>query len=760
MNNKPQISRFVLIRSLALAVFLLFAAVIHSAAQADTRISATWQVLKYDIAATLPTADSDRNLSARATLGLKNVSDRPASSLTLRISPNATVSAVRINDTQVDFSKSQEKLGTSDLQRIGIRIAAVPAGGNVTATIEYKLNVADNSGVASLSPNGSQFLPMSYWYPTPNSWYFARGADYAPARIQVTSGGQTVISSGAESGTAFESKLYGQPFFVAGNWDKIDASGIPVYLVKGANADAQKHASEIAAFVSEARGYVEGLLGKAPDVPLRIVSVRRGAGFASGGTILVDDSIFRRAKFDSVTAMSIAESVVRMWLGDSVHVTDDGAGVVREGLARHIATQFIESKYGKDVSDVERLRHRTAYAAVARRDAPLATVAPLDDYYFAAVANKGSMFWRLMERKVGRDQFYSSIKSALQSGRVTLADLRAAFSAQKEFSALMLDQITDMNLQVGLPQQTGGEAKVALRNTGAVDVTVNVAATLANGERLSAPATIKASSFGEIVFKTPQKLTSVEIDPEKLYPQLDYSDDRAPRETTDSDLLLAVKRDFDRQQYAAAEKTAKEVLKLYPRFDDVRVLLGRSLLAQNKLPEAEKEFRAVLDEKLPTSRSVSWAYVGLADVSSRSNRAAEAVRFATDAIRSDAEYGASLLARTIRNRHNAASDAEESVKAFFARFDQAAVSNRKTEVEALSAPGDVNRFVGGISGQATEWKTQVLHSDQLDANTVLVETNLSVRLLTREPESGPAVFRLVRSGNSWKLSGVEIFEVR
>lgn len=746
----------------ALCTFLILAFLYIPAFGQDAavRVSATWQVVKYDINVTLPAAEADRNVTSRATLQLRNVSSGPASSLTLRISPNATVSAVRVNDTQVDFSKSQEKLGTSDLQIVRVRMPSVAAGGSTTATVEYKLNVPENSGVASLTQQSSQFLPFSYWYPTPNSWYFARGADFAPVRLQVTAPGSTVIASGTESGGAFDDKLFGQPFFVSGNWDKIDATGVTVFLAKGSGADAQKRAAEVAAFITEARAYTEALLGKAPDVPLRIVAVRRGAGYASGGTFLIDDATFRRAKLDSVTAMSLAESVAKMWLGDAALVTDDGSGVVREGLSRHIASNFIESKYGKDIADVERLRHRTAYAGVARRDSPLGLVAPLDDYYFAAVANKGAMYWRLMERKLGRDEFYSSIRTQVQSGRVTLADLRAAFSAQKEFSALMLDQVTDMNLQIGLPQVVGGEAKVALRNTGAVDVTVNVAATLANGERLVAPATVKAASFGEIVFKTPQKVVGVEIDPEKLYPQLDYSDDRAPRATTDSDLLLAVKRDFDRQQFAAAEKTAREVLKIFPRFDDVRVLLARSLLGQNKLSDAENEFKIVLDEKLPTARSLAWATVGMADVTSKTNRASDSIRFATDAIKADAEYGASLLARSIRNRHAASSDAEESVKAYFARFDQAAISNRKSELEAISVPGEVNRFVSGIAGQATEWKTQVLHSDILDANTALVEANLSVRLLTREPETGPAVFRLTRSGGGWKLAGVEIFEVR
>jgi tetratricopeptide (TPR) repeat protein len=729
--------------------------------QDTARISATWQVVKYDISATLPQAEGDRSLSARTSLQVRNISGRPAASLTLRISPAAEVTAVSINGSTADFTKSQEKVGNADLQRIAIRVPSVGTGGELTAVIDYKLVLADNSGVGAVTGVGSQFLPMSFWYPTPNSWFFARGADYAPIGLKLTApSGQTVIAPGVENAGGFTTELFLQPFFVTGSWDRMDSQGAAVYVPKGSAGEPAARAGELAALAVEARTFAQNLLGPAPSVPIRIVGVRRGAGFSSGGTVLVDDAVFRRDKIDSITALSLAEAMVRLWLGDAALITDDSGGVIREGLARHLATQFIEQKYGPEIADTERMRHRLAYAAISRRDAPLSSVAPLDDYYFAAVANKGSMFWRMLERKVGRQEFFEVIRARIKAGTITMADLRSAFSQQKPYLDYMLDDVTDMNLQAGLPQKGAGEVKVAVRNTGGTDVTVNVAAMLANGERMTAPATIRAKSFGEVVFKTAQNVTRVEIDPEKLYPQSDYSDDVAPSESTDSDLLLAVKRDFDRQRFSEAERTARAVLGKYPRYDDVRVLFARSLLAQNKVTEAEAEFRAVLNEKLPTARSIAWAYVGLAETASKTGRGEEAVRNAERAILAGAEYGASLSARNTRNRHRAASEVNDEIKSFFARFDQAAISNRKTEVEALAVQGDVNRFVGGITGQATEWKTEVRHADQLDANTLLVETNLSVKLLTREPESGMAVFRMTRTPSGWRLSGVEIFEVR
>ena len=136
------------------------------------------------------------------------------------------------------------------------------------------------------------------------------------------------------------------------------------------------------------------------------------------------------------------------------------------------------------------------------------------------------------------------------------------------------------------------------------------------------------------------------------------------------------------------------------------------------------------------------------------------MKFAESAIRADAEYGATLAARVLRNKISAASEVPDDIKAYFSSFDRAAISGRKTEVEALVVPGEASRFVSGIAGQAVEWKTTPTHVDRLDANTLLVETQMSIRMLNRQNESGLAVYRMVRMPGGWKIYSAEIFEVR
>ncbi|MCY7377522.1 MAG: tetratricopeptide repeat protein [Pyrinomonadaceae bacterium] len=745
-------------QSLIIFAFLLSILTHSIFAQDETRATATWQVQKYDIAATFPNSETDRNLTVKAVLNLKNVSSRAATTVTLRISPNAEVSAVKVNDATADFTKGEEKIGNGTLRKIVVRVPAIQPNANLSVAVDYKLNVKENSGLNALSPVGSQFLPLSFWYPTPNSWFFARGADSAPMRLQVSAAnGETVVSSGTASGNSFEQKLNGQPFFVSGNWDSVNANGVSVCIPKG--AEDKSRVNELAQLASDAKTFMTTLLGNSPDVPLKIVAVKRGAGFSSGGTIFVDESALRRQKIDSLTAMTIAEAVAKIWIGNAVIVNGDGFGAIREGLPRYIATLFLENKYGKDIADVERLRQRTAYAAVVKRDAPLNTAAPIDDYYYSTVTNKGAMIWRLLAKQVGQKEFFNALRSQMSDGNLTLQELRAAFGSQKDFLDYSFDQITDMNLLVGAPQSNGAETKIALRNLGAIDATVNITATTASGEKLTAQSTILAKKFGEVSFKTNNKIVRAEVDTDKFYPQIDYSDDVAPREFEDSDVVVAVKRAFDQQDFAKAEKNARIALQNAPRFDDIRTWLGRALAAQGKTADAEKEFRAVLEEKLPTARSLAWANVGLGEIALKNNQNSNAAKFFDDAVKADAEYGATLAARQGRIKANASAATDESIKSFFAQFDKAAVSGSRVNLDAMIISGEIPKFAGGIAG-AQEWQTKVLQIDKTDADNALVETNLNIKLLNKDAESGTAVFRLAKVGGNWKLSGVEIFEVR
>ena len=728
---------------------------------AQKRATRTWEVTRYDITATLPqNYVGDRDLDVKARLDFKNVSQRAYSRVTLRISDKADVSAVQVNNSVADYRKRGEGVGGGrNLQQIIVSVPSISPGSSTSITVTYKLKVASNSGLSSLSPIGSQFLPTSFWYPTPNSWFFAAGSDFAPYTLKVNSGdSSTIISAGTNVNGGFDQKLNGQPFFVTGNWNKIETDGVTVYAPRGSGEEVRSRASEVASLASEAKTYISGLFGSTAEYPLTMVGVSRGAGFSDAGTIFLDESVFRRGKLDSRTAVSIIEGIAKIYLGNAIKTNGDGYGVIREGLSRYVATKFLEKKYGKDVADLERLRQRTNYSAVANRDAPLSFVSPRDGYYYNVSANKGAMIWKFLERSTGQS-FYSNIKNQSSDGTLTMAEIRFAFVAEKDYLDYMLDKTTEMNLLVGVPQQNGNTVTVALRNDSDVVANVEVVATSASGQKLTTRASVPANGYGQASFNSGAKIISAEVDAEKIYPQTNYLDDIAPREISDNDPVLFIKREFDRQRFKDAEKNARKVLTAYPSFDDAQTFLARALLAQGKVTEARSIYQKILGSKLPTARSLAWANAGLGEIALRTGQQAEAGRHFRQAILSGADYGAALNARTAREKLGGGSG-EAAVSTFFGAFDRAVSANNKSEIDALVVPGEVSRFASSVAGQAQEWSTRILRVDALNADTLMVETEMSVRLLNRQNETGKAVYKLSKVAGSWKLSGVEVFEVR
>jgi tetratricopeptide (TPR) repeat protein len=327
-----------------------------------------------------------------------------------------------------------------------------------------------------------------------------------------------------------------------------------------------------------------------------------------------------------------------------------------------------------------------------------------------------------------------------------------------------LDQPTDLDLLIGIPQARAGEWAVALRNVGSIDALVTVAATTDRGEKLTTQVTIPARNFSEAVFKTPARIVRVEVDPDKLFAQLDFTNDIAPRGLSTDNPLADATRLFDAQNYARAETTAREILTLAPSMQEARILLARALLAQEKVADAEKEFRLLLENPLPLPATLAWANIGLGEISMRRAQPAEAAQRFSEAVRADAIYGSTLAARAARIRAEAAAKTappiDESARAFLAQLDQAIKIGRQAELDSLILPGELVRFTRGIVGTKPDiWQTTVLRTEQLDANRLAADVSITERELGNN-RSGTAVLILVRAGGSWKLGGIEFFEVR
>jgi tetratricopeptide (TPR) repeat protein len=757
---------------------LLLALMLCLVTQARAQAPATviWQVNSFDINANVQQAE--RSLNGVATINVTNVGSGSGRTLTVRLNSKASVKAVTVGGAAASFRPGQEPRG--DLQRVEITLpAAVAPNASVTAAVTYALPVESNSGLTAISPIATQFLPLSFWYPMPNTPYSVRGADTAPFHLTVNV--PNAISSGVEKAGAtesvtFDQPLYGQPFFVQGDWDKLEGAaegkGVIVLLEKGAGAEERKHAEALIAFTAAARAFFATALGPAPDTPLRLVSVRRGAGFSDGGTVLFDADTLRMPKLDAATALSVAETVARLWIGGQTPIRGEGSGVLRDALVRFLATQFLEKQFGADAVKSELYRQRLAYATVAQRDAPLARASQLDSTYFASVPNRGAMFWRLVERRLGRDALMGVLRAALQAGKTepngfNLPAVREALVARggDSLKALLdqqLDQVIDTDLMVGLPVQRGGDWVSALRNLGSIDVTVTVAATTEQGQEVRAEATVPAKNFGEAVFKTPAKIVRVEVDPDKLYPQLDYGNDMMPRGKDLSQALNEASLQLGAQDFTKAEATARAMLVTAPRFQEAQIILARALLGQNRNEEAEKLFRAALEEPLPFAATVAWANIGLGEIAMKRNQPAEAAKRFTDAVVASRDYPSSLAARAARIRAEAAANnappVDETVRAFVTQLSQAVVSNKKADLEARIVSGELVRFINASIGTEA-WDTKVVRTEQVNANLVAADVQIRASKLGTVG-SGTAVLMLARTPSGWKLSGIDLFEVR
>ncbi|HKY43427.1 MAG TPA: tetratricopeptide repeat protein [Pyrinomonadaceae bacterium] len=753
-------------------LLLTFVLCLFTPASPQTTATVIWQVTSFDISANVQ--QTERVLNAVATINATNIGSGPGRTLTVRLNSKASVKSVAVNGGAATFRPAPESRG--DLQRVEISLPALVApNASVSAAVTYALPVESNTGLMAISPIATQFLPASFWYPMPNTPFSVRGADTAPFRLSVNL--PDVVSAGVEkagpSGVAFEQTLYGQPFFVQGDWDKVegtaDGRGISVLMEKGAAAADRKRAEALIAFTGAARAFYAAALGPAPDVPLRLVAVRRGAGFSDSGTVLIDADAVRLPKIDTATALSVAEAVAHLWIGGQAPVRGEGSGVLRDALVRYLATEFLEKQFGPDAVKSELYRQRLAYATVAQRDGPLGRTTQSDSTYFASVPNRGAMFWRLIERRLGRDVLMGVLRAAVEAGKngLTLSSVREALVARggdslKAVLDQQLDQLIDTDLMVGLPHQRGADWVSALRNVGSIDVTVSVAGITDRGEQVLAEATIPAKGFSEAVFKTTGKIVRVEVDPDKLYPQLDYGNDMMPRGKDLSQSLNEASLQLGAQDYAKAEATARAMLATAPRFQEAQILLARALLGQNRNDEAEKLFRAALDEPLPFTSTLAWANIGLGEIALKRNQAAEAVKRFNDAVIASRDYPSSLAARAARIRAEAASNnappVDETARAFITQLSQAVISNKKAELESRVVSGELVRFINASIGTEA-WETKVVRTEQLNANLIAADVQIRANKLGTIGQ-GTAVLLLARTPSGLKLSGIELFEVR
>src|ERR1051325_2087366 len=177
--------------ALVLSTIFLLAFLANAFAQDEAR--AIWQVTKFDVTASIQ--QSQRLLTASAVIIATNVGRGTGASFTFRINSNAWITTVTVGCANASFRTVPE--GSTNLQRVTVTLPGpIAPNAPLIVTVGYTLPVEGNTGLTAISPIGSQFLPLSFWYPSPSMPYTSRGPDRAPFKLSISGAG--AISSGIE----------------------------------------------------------------------------------------------------------------------------------------------------------------------------------------------------------------------------------------------------------------------------------------------------------------------------------------------------------------------------------------------------------------------------------------------------------------------------------------------------------------------------------------------------------------------------------
>src|SRR2546421_2264659 len=109
---------------------------------------AAWQATNFDI--TVNNLGAERALNARAVVTLRNVGRGAGSTLSLRINSKAEIKSISVGAATAAYRSLPETRGGA--QRLTITLPnPIAPNETVIATVEYRLPVTENSGLAAIS---------------------------------------------------------------------------------------------------------------------------------------------------------------------------------------------------------------------------------------------------------------------------------------------------------------------------------------------------------------------------------------------------------------------------------------------------------------------------------------------------------------------------------------------------------------------------------------------------------------------------------
>lgn len=826
--------------SLLLALGLLLFLMTGGAANAQQQKFADFDIVRSDITVNLKPTTFSADVTAKVQL-VNYTKDATATSLTLRLTKAAKLNVFSVNGTAA--STEERKQPGSDQQTYAMysatSLAAIPPGGTVTATMQYTLTFKESTNFAAITPGDCVLLPESNWTPFVHPTQTAHGADTAPYTLSVTGLDANDIQSDgtrtdAGGAATFTQTLAGRPWLVASSFDKPvtrtftptggKAVTITVVTQAGLGAGAGKQAERVAEEAEKALTFYANIFGNAPmptytviSTPRKIIGDRRspelrgreydtvrGVRFIGSSGLLLDDSLFRRDALDADTIEFLARGAARPWLGGAMKLRGKGLGVVGDALPSWMAALYFETRFNAEAAREYWIRRTLAYARMAAVrdsslgyergiDAPLAFQTPEDGDYETSTLNKGALVFRLLERRLGRDKLLAAAKKVAETAgdAPALETLRAtvvgtpADETLATFFKQWFDDLSEPDFVVGLPQKNdaGTSWTCALRNFGTGDGVFPVIAITDKGETLTATATVPSKGYGTVEFKTTANIVRVELDPEKLYPQVrfgydknskQFDNDSRPERTSAYSLFFeaeqALKRrlkvgESETMRFTEAEPKLAAALEQMPNFTLARAFHARVLAGQGKFDAALAEIARV--NKSVPAQLYPAAVAALIEGDAAAAKRGDAAAF--EAYRRAVNFDAGVEIDDAARRGMVATEAalgktgpiDADIKTFFGQMDQAVRTGTATAMEPYFIRPDTPKFVLGIVvSKPDNWTTQILRQERLSSTRVVLDVRVEVVTATKEVQTGNGVIYLRRTGSGWLIERLDQFTLK
>ncbi|HET8674396.1 MAG TPA: tetratricopeptide repeat protein [Blastocatellia bacterium] len=779
-------------------IFALFIALSFTAGASAQEVD----VDRYDITVNLDPATSA--LDARAAITVSNLSQTPKPKLYLRLTKLAKVGGATVAGATAQVETIDDRRVTTLNQIVITPPAPLAAGASARVEVSYRIEVPESTALASIYQGEAVMLPEAVWFPMPSTPFTMYGPTTAPFTLTVNVASNAAGFRAASAGAAksegqrfiFEQPLNSLPFFIATSFDQpaaFEHGGVKVEIYTQPGLVQNASSSAVAQLTDEAKRIIDFLtktMGPPPSgASFRVISSARAANVAVAGAVVLSQQSLRQDRLNAATIEVLADALARVWTDGRVRLRGQEAraaqaggasqkarsiALLRDSLPRYLAALYFEDRYGKDAGREAFSRFRWTYTPVAKsgRDAELGIQTILIPTYSQAVLAKGPLVLRLMAETIGRDKFIAALRALFagpQTKVVTPDDFRQSLvKAQPEAEKLYqqwVETIVEPDIVIGIPQPTdrAGVQRINVRNLGTGEVATAIVVTTESGKQMTVALTVPSENITSTDIQTAEKISAVEIDPEKLAIQTDYDNDRKPAvksaQTLFNESILA----FNKGQHAEAEINLREAVRVSPNNSLVRAWLARALAAQNKADEAVREANAAIKIEPAGGSALAWAHITLGQIALGRNQAAEAVehlrRAAIEAEEAPAQFAArELLVRAVRAA--SAPPVEESVRAFVAQLDSQIKQPSSEKLSALVIRNNLKRFVQGLTlSPPTAWTTEILRADRIDANRVALDVGLKVRAEGRD-QSGTALFILHRSGAGWVLEDVQLFNVK